>query len=771
MKGGLVSNDLINIGDFLFNNIANVNVTPFGQRSVGGFLFKIEFAPSISTNFVSVYPGIANVVSHTKSFLLKIVQINDAAQPGQKDPSYNKEIVTTQTFNKEVTIQNQIYNSSMDCWCEPICPTILESGTISDYTTTSIGKFISQTQVIHQLVHPNIAYLNKLGYIIMEMLENSKPISTSFPDWNPNNKPVEPNLSQTQHRILENYVYQLIRLNQLGFKHGDTHLDNGLYVENYDYLNNYRVYLIDFGRTNQIIIDPNNPNQHKFNVNYICNYDLDVNGNIYWSYRQLINYLIDPITHNPYTPTELEQIYNNKTSIVLNSMKNFVEKLFNRDVLREIKKLSTTHSILKKVTTDIIFKTNNIPLMNFTSCNLSLNMNQSSVGCLTLPPPDNSYVRANNTYLTYGQEIITFVRDNHFVSYVDEHISLYPDKYGMFLWIIGIDPKTQNPRIYFALIESCFEFVIKHATLMQHYGITNIYAAGEMAKRDNELNFNFLSGTYMITPYMNGMLNNSVIDSLNNVLVPFVDYKLNRPTKKFNIQSLHNPGTSILNDVQIIAEPICCQDANYKVQQSKYFNYINTLFEDNQREQVFEFTRENPLQQIIIGGKEKTEVNINESLQNDIDNGMKQIITINDLWMNDLNTKLSKIIDEETNTNFQNNIQILSEYAAICCKNSFNTLINDIDLKDSKIKEKIILMNDKIVNENTKNNIAKLPSKLPYKLLSKLSPTKLPSKLYLKSSKIPIKQKTGGYNKKTLKKVNKKKTKRLIKTRLSRKTY
>jgi len=54
--------------------------------------------------------------------------------------------------------------------------------------------------------------------------------------------------------------------------------------------------------------------------------------------------------------------------------------------------------------------------------------------------------------------------------------------------------------------------------------------------------------------------------------------------------------------------------------------------------------------------------------------------------------ELLEKISKNTNKQLQNNVRILMEYARICCMNSFNQSLNEIQLKESTIQEKIILV-------------------------------------------------------------------------------
>jgi hypothetical protein len=702
MKGGLVSlttsTDILNI---LATNGTNITVDQLGASSSGGYLFKLTFDKPIE-DFISVYPGKPVFVSYTQEILLKFVQINDTNTYRPNQHYNDKEIANKSTFEKEVQIQSLVYQNSLNFWFEPICPNIINSGFFSRTSSPAYNLFMSNSK-LRDIINTIFRETNitKIGYIFMELLAGSKPVSHAFPDWKLRPNIPTTQLNQIQKTLLKNYVYQLIRLYNLGYTHGDTHLENAMFVDNYDYLENYRVYLIDFGRADKNTGIPDMRNIYTFSQQQ--------NGLNYWSYQQVETYVNNIVQTRDRTrfKNKLTAWYSTQREIVNTSREHFIQKLYDEGALKKFKGLSGTHSDLTFTNTDFIFKANDIQMLSITARDLNLRMNLSNICCFNSP---EGYVGINERYKMYNQEVITFVRQNNFTTYCDEEFLKYDSPDGIFLWVIGIGAGSTKPKIYFIHVDSCFEFVIKHATLIQHYGISSIYAAGEMVKIGFKLTFNFLSGTYMIAPLKDPELRDRMelnIKNLNNALIPFVRYKLNRnPDIQYNITL--SPECLAHDDIRsqtsIMDNAHCCEFESYNNYQYRYFKKTNKYFTKNGRESVFTFCSDSECpdcRRPSTGGGKLTDL----SMQNDIQNGMKQLITINNLYMNEIDTELNNKFTTISDINLQNNLQILNEFARICCMNSYNNCLNTINLYGSNIQEKIILVSDYTIEVSTVSDI------------------------------------------------------------------
>jgi hypothetical protein len=595
MKGGLVSlRDNTSIFDILNREAPHITIEDMQVDSVGGYLYKLIFSRDVP-ELVSLYPGTPDIVHPTREIIVKFIQINVTGSISEHN---DMEVVSRLDFFREITIQSNVYQNSMDIWCEPICPNIINSGSFS---RNSIERNLFDsyfiTRSIIQTIFSN-ADIDEIGFIFMELITGAKPVVDAFPRYATN--PLIRNLSDIQYRVLKNYAFQLIRLYQLGYIHGDTHLNNAMYLENYDYLENYRVYLIDFGRTT---IVGNTP------ITDIYSYldeDEDNPGTNYYSFRQMEHFIKNRVGQTEDSIIRWQNKQINK--YIKFSKQRFIEKMYNQRLLLDPRLLNLyqTHTNLTFTNTDFIFQANEIPLRTYTlSDDFVLYMNSSNNCCLDMSMNNtNIYVGIDNEFRSYGQPDVTFLKRNPevFRTYVDDEFLQYNIPSGIFLWVIGMRAGSLIPSIFFIVVQSCFEFGTKHLALMQHYGISSIYAAGEMLKNGNVLTFNFLSGTFMIYEFLNPPHNitQEILDRLNNVLIPFVTYKLNtNPAIQYDVRLTQEciNLTVITDQTSFINEVVCCGNRNAKNIQLEYIRKVNEYYSRNGQTIPFYGNIDNRIQQ------------------------------------------------------------------------------------------------------------------------------------------------------------------------------
>jgi hypothetical protein len=180
-------------------------------------------------------------------------------------------------FNKEVQLQQDIFVKSSYLG-NPICPAIITAGTFEHSTRVPVNESYSKLhrelvkmserlnnqEFLEILRKINIAvttprlYANQnetirpwfplenisLGIICMELLEGSQTMYQYLysPD-NPDNRPP----INVVDEIYGKTIYELMRLVNIGYFHGDLHLNNVMYNPAYD-----KIIFIDFGRTKRI---------------------------------------------------------------------------------------------------------------------------------------------------------------------------------------------------------------------------------------------------------------------------------------------------------------------------------------------------------------------------------------------------------------------------------------------------------------------------------------------------------------------------------------
>lgn len=177
-------------------------------------------------------------------------------------------------FNKEVQLQQDIFVKSSYLG-NPICPAIITAGTFEHSTRVPVNESYSKlhrelvkmserlnNQEFLEILHKiNIAvttlrlYANQegtevpsfplenisLGIICMELLEGSQTIYHYL--YNRDN----PQPINSVYEIYGKTIYELMRLVNIGYFHGDLHLNNVMYNPTHD-----KIIFIDFGRTKRI---------------------------------------------------------------------------------------------------------------------------------------------------------------------------------------------------------------------------------------------------------------------------------------------------------------------------------------------------------------------------------------------------------------------------------------------------------------------------------------------------------------------------------------
>ena len=271
--------------NFLLNStytLLNSNVNGNSVQSIGGYIYSVTSNDDTTIFLRGIYPNLAQPINKINKLLIKLVQINDTGPNAYN----NKEVVQLSTFVNEFRLHVDIFNKS-NSLLEPICPQPLLSGVIDPSYPNIVESYILHncgevTAFINQSSN------NRIGYIVMELLNGCKSIGTNF-----NSKTID------EQKILCNaYLYQLMRLKHIGYIHGDTHLNNAMYVNesvyNYSDGNGPRVFIIDFGRTTHFV--PSNytdyPDRDVLTQHENYNWISGINEfNVSYSYMPLIEYM------------------------------------------------------------------------------------------------------------------------------------------------------------------------------------------------------------------------------------------------------------------------------------------------------------------------------------------------------------------------------------------------------------------------------------------------------------------------------------------------
>jgi hypothetical protein len=202
---------------------------------------------------------------------------------------------------------------SFDKYLESICPTIVFTLTQRLHAQTVILP--SNTNTLIALINRIIRAGHGIGFIFMENLSTMQTVLNAFSSDNSfssdnafssDNSLSSDNasvdlitnitngmMSSIQTSIFDNYLFELCRLWRLGYIHGDTHLSNAMFIPHTNYIDGYRVYLIDFGLTTPVNDDINLTNVDIMQKNIYS--ILNIKGINYVAYQPLQTY-VDYIT-------------------------------------------------------------------------------------------------------------------------------------------------------------------------------------------------------------------------------------------------------------------------------------------------------------------------------------------------------------------------------------------------------------------------------------------------------------------------------------------
>ena len=534
MDGGWLVREGVTHEQALFDAIKLSDVQPIANSSISGFLFKMTIPnhSTVQSNLISINPGLNQITKELNNFIIKIVLIDfTIKQPEVKDIYVNnvrlysgnnkplhKEITPPGIFLDECKTQMDIFVNSKDIYAEPICPMpifnkIVHKG-MQLIDTNIKDKIILELKLKHRLIQ-NLADNYTFGIIVMENLSDFSPVESFFPGYTlkGNTHENSQSLNSDQSVILDNYLYQLMRLKSLGYIHGDTHLGNAMVCSNYDYIDNYRVYLIDFGRT----IRDAHP-QNEFNI---VSQILNSAGKNFWSYIALSNFFVMKLmkfgTSNKYF-YELEQ----KRTI---SKNNFIKKLYTDDLLGHFNNLYKNNN-LPVIQKDHIFKMNEIPSIIANGSNIDPIYINGICNCFE---HDNNYYNYLAPQKSYNQILVKKIFKSK-LHQIWENDQLLQQPDGIYLWVIGVTP-LKEIKLYTMYVYTCLEIASKHFCIVQQSDICSIYACGELSKQtgrnnNTSISVNLSSGTYMKRYQKLDAFSKNEISVLENIIPTFMEYKL-----------------------------------------------------------------------------------------------------------------------------------------------------------------------------------------------------------------------------------------------------
>jgi hypothetical protein len=579
--------------------------------SVGGYVFKLKSRKL--DNFKTIFGGSETIVSNGCEIILKVIQIkdNNSRLNSLENKFSSKEISHITTVEREIKTQQSIWSSSLDFNYEPICPQIIHykfckknqpfllkflnaiknsfhKTTLVSILNNYMGYIISRTGIARENLENEVI---TFGFIFMEFMTGSKPVTKIFGNrfmekiLNPPHFITKNELLENEKNVLNNYLYTTIRLYKLGYAHGDLHLDNAMYYSNYDYFNNYRVFLIDFGRTYKISDNPQYRTNHVSSDLLIDTNQLsDAAGNLWWSYKQMYNYILEKQTKYG----SLEDYYNHiKVYIKDSSLKRFMNKImFNlnlKDTVRDAYLLFNQVFAYENIVNNNYFE-NKLNLINIDNINLNetlINVNFSEK-CFSIRPPDGTILYPTSIYSQYNLKLIEDNRKNNLLKYftpkqligkIQDIVAVGQPR--IFLWMIGNG--NFGMGLYMIETKNCFELTSKHMILAYYTGITSFYGAGELTIYNKEVLVNLASGTYTLASIRSGKINQEQYEYLKSASVRFIKKTFNAGLS----QSSDLYRVRFLDSIQTLINQESCNNPNYSAYQFNNLLQMNNLYKQN----------------------------------------------------------------------------------------------------------------------------------------------------------------------------------------------
>lgn len=281
--------------------LENCTMSILSYKSVGGILFKLTLKDGVKSPYALARSNFP--LAEVKNLAMKCVFIKSREtniniefyKDTNKTGNASVYTANISEFTQEVDTQVDIFKKSLNKYLEPICPSIVDMTMTGMGIDTSIFTTIAGDQSTRSLMEAIIAKDIMLGFIFMECLDGFDTLSTYTQygvsredDENADTIELDPEKVDKRRRLQAMATYELWRLYNVGYLHGDPHQGNILFNPNYVYINDSdykgRAILLDFGRTkkhNNKIPETNWYNTIKRNTFII---DID-----WWSYKWIVD--------------------------------------------------------------------------------------------------------------------------------------------------------------------------------------------------------------------------------------------------------------------------------------------------------------------------------------------------------------------------------------------------------------------------------------------------------------------------------------------------
>lgn len=333
-KGGIKIRDIYTSETAFKFFIDNAVTEVLTWKTKGGILFKSKLKAGIVSPYISSRSN--DPEKDIQYILFKLCLLNHKSEPFvvKSRTDSNSAIIelngtTNSEFISEIKTQLDVFNKSMDQYLEPICPSVVYTQICRSYNEKkkllnlfidpqyvapvfpaqpaqparsvkpSVIEGLSQTKVnnmkyIFEDVLDKDIFRSQFksermnrdktpqwfqyGIVVMEFLQDFLPVKDFIQDTSAR-KPTDSDKKFYKQLTM----YEIWRLYNIGYMHGDIHLENAMLHRNYKYIKGRdgRVIIIDFGATFPITqipgrrppinLNPTNPREMEQIINIVYN--------------------------------------------------------------------------------------------------------------------------------------------------------------------------------------------------------------------------------------------------------------------------------------------------------------------------------------------------------------------------------------------------------------------------------------------------------------------------------------------------------------------
>lgn len=281
-KGGVILKDAYDEKSAREYFVKNSKIYILSYTSLGGILFRLVLNDGVESPYVMARSNSPYIDVKTLAVKCVLISSHKSIVRIEFGDEYARlQTSTDDEFYREVDTQIDIFQKSLDKYLEPICPSIVDISTENEVLNSLVGDSnfrIAGDRITQALLDQIWLEDVRKGFIFMECLEGFDPLL----------KAIDNADGDKIKKLRAMAIYELARLYEIGYVHGDPHQANILFNPNYKYVDNGefmgRAIVIDFGKTRKININMPNPT---FSLNSVLFNNLLIIDRNWHSYRWL----------------------------------------------------------------------------------------------------------------------------------------------------------------------------------------------------------------------------------------------------------------------------------------------------------------------------------------------------------------------------------------------------------------------------------------------------------------------------------------------------